>query len=98
MRGMTAVFQASLLDLAERAAPGRLSPSRTHLTEGAWVDTQPGWLAGADVLFDRLLHSVPWRAERRQMYERVVDVPRLLAFYDEDQRLPDPVLDEMKAA
>ena len=32
------------------------------------------------------------------MYERVVDVPRLLSFYGEDAVLPDPVLDEAKAA
>jgi alkylated DNA repair dioxygenase AlkB len=95
---MTAVFQASLLDLADDAAPGPLAPHRTELSEGAWVDTQPGWVRGADVLFERLLHSVPWRAERRQMYERVVAVPRLLAFFDETQRLPDPVLDDLKAA
>ncbi len=95
---MTAAFQASLLDLADDAAPDRLAPVRALLTDGAWIDTQPGWLRGADALFERLLHSVPWRAERRQMYERVVDVPRLLAFYDEGRRLPDPVLDTMKAA
>jgi alkylated DNA repair dioxygenase AlkB len=32
------------------------------------------------------------------MYERVVDVPRLLAFYDETMPLPDPVVVEMKSA
>ena len=32
------------------------------------------------------------------MYERVVDVPRLLCFYDEDEPLPDPMLVEMRAA
>jgi alkylated DNA repair dioxygenase AlkB len=32
------------------------------------------------------------------MYDRVVDVPRLLCFYDEDDGLPDPVLDEAKRA
>jgi alkylated DNA repair dioxygenase AlkB len=95
---MTVAFQASLLDLAEDVAPDRLAPVRTILTEGAWIDTQPGWLRGADALFERLLHSVPWRAERRQMYERVVDVPRLLAFYDEGEPLPDPVLGTTKAA
>ena len=52
----------------------------------------PGWLAGADALFDRLAAEVPWRAEERPMYDRVVDVPRLLAFYDEDDALPDPLL------
>jgi alkylated DNA repair dioxygenase AlkB len=56
------------------------------------VDVRPGWLAGADELFGRLLRAVPWRAERRPMYDRVVDVPRLLCFYAEGQRLPDPAL------
>jgi alkylated DNA repair dioxygenase AlkB len=36
--------------------------------------------------------AVPWRAEKRQMYDRVVAVPRLLCFYGEDAPLPDPVL------
>jgi alkylated DNA repair dioxygenase AlkB len=30
------------------------------------------------------------------MYDRMVDVPRLLSFYDEDQPLPHPVLDEAR--
>jgi alkylated DNA repair dioxygenase AlkB len=47
---------------------------------------------GADALFERLLTAVPWRAERRTMYDRVVDVPRLLCFYGEGEDLPDPVL------
>lgn len=29
--------------------------------------------------FEELLHAVPWRSLRRPMYERVVDVPRLIA-------------------
>ena len=49
-------------------------------------------MRGADELFDRLAETVPWRAERRRMYERVVDVPRLLCFYAEDEQLPDPLL------
>src|SRR5215472_4949525 len=36
---------------------------------------------------------VPWRAERRRMYDRTVDVPRLLCFYGEDAELPDPALE-----
>jgi alkylated DNA repair dioxygenase AlkB len=32
------------------------------------------------------------------MYDRVVDVPRLLCFYDEGEPLPDPALDAAKAA
>jgi alkylated DNA repair dioxygenase AlkB len=69
-------------------------PRRIELTAGAWVDVQPNWLPGAGDLFDRLLGAVPWSAERRRMYDRVVDVPRLLAFYPEGGELPDPVLTE----
>jgi alkylated DNA repair dioxygenase AlkB len=43
-------------------------------------------------LFERVARAVPWRAERRMMYDRVVDVPRLLCFYAEGQALPDPLL------
>ena len=55
-------------------------------------------MRGADELFDRLAETVPWRAERRRMYERVVDVPRLLCFYAEDEALPDPLLVEARDA
>ena len=84
--------QESLLDLADDPAPGPLRPERVPLTHGAWVDVQRGWLAGSGALFARLAEQVPWRAERRRMYERTVDVPRLLCFYGEDAELPDPVL------
>ena len=65
---------------------------RQRLTRGAWVDLVPGWLSGGNELFDALQESVPWRAERRQMYERVVDVPRLLCFYGAADPLPHPAL------
>jgi alkylated DNA repair dioxygenase AlkB len=93
-------LQGSLLDLGDQAGPRSLGSSvqRTVLARGAWIDLRPGWIAGADALFERLAESVPWRAERRHMYERVVDVPRLLCFYAEEEPLPDPVLDEAKQA
>src|ERR1035437_11041482 len=91
---MDMAFQGSLLDLGDeaRAAPLGSSLRRTHLARGAWIDVRPGWIAGADALFGRLIDAVPWRAERRQMYDRVVDVPRLVAFYREDVALPDALL------
>jgi len=97
---MSAAFQGSLLDLGDDITPAQLDGSvrRTELGHAAWLDLRPGWLAGAGALFDRLLHVVPWQAERRTMYERVVDVPRLLAFYAEGESLPDPALDAAKAA
>jgi alkylated DNA repair dioxygenase AlkB len=86
--------QESLLDVGSEPALGPLGTTvrRTPLTRGAWVDVRPGWLAGSGDVFSRLLETVPWRAEKRHMYDRVVDVPRLLCFYSEDAPLPDPVL------
>ncbi|MFC6880299.1 MULTISPECIES: alpha-ketoglutarate-dependent dioxygenase AlkB [Actinomadura] len=95
---MTCAFQGSLLDCSDESGPRSLTPVRTPLAHGAWIDIRRGWIAGADALFERLAEVVPWRAESRQMYERVVNVPRLLAFYGEDEPLPDPVLNEAKCA
>ena len=69
---------------------------RTPLAHGAWVDHLPGWLGGADQVFAALVDTVPWQAERRQMYDRVVDVPRLLRFYGEGEALPHPLLTEAR--
>ena len=100
---MTSAFQGSLLDSVAAPGPGPLGKTvrRTTLAHDAWVDVRPGWIGAADDLFERLAPPstvVPWRAERRHMYDRVVDVPRLLCFYDEDQPLPDPVLENARDA
>ncbi len=96
-------FQPSLLDALDGlghvgvgALAGRLQ--RTELSRGAWVDTLPGWLEGADEVFAELVESVPWRAERRPMYDNVVDVPRLLHTYGIDQLLPHDALTEAREA
>ncbi|GAA5067391.1 alkylated DNA repair dioxygenase AlkB [Thermocatellispora tengchongensis] len=97
---MDGVFQGSLLDLDTEIGPGPLGATvrRTPLAHGAWIDVRRGWMGGADALFERLADTVPWHAERRKMYDRVVDVPRLLKFYDEGEPLPDPALDAAMAA
>ncbi|MET9825635.1 MULTISPECIES: alpha-ketoglutarate-dependent dioxygenase AlkB [unclassified Streptomyces] len=92
-------LQGSLFDQTDEVGLGSLDGlRRTRLGAGAWIDLLPGWLTGADALFERLAAEVPWRAERREMYERVVDVPRLLAFYGAADPLPDPLLAEARAA
>lgn len=92
-------LQGSLFDQTDEIRLGPLAPvRRTPLGAGAWVDHLPGWLAGADALFERLAADVPWRAERRQMYDRQVEVPRLLASYGEGDPLPHPVLTEARDA
>jgi alkylated DNA repair dioxygenase AlkB len=93
------MLQGSLFGTAEVLALRPLTDlERVPLSDGAWLDLLPGWLNGADELFERLVMNVPWREERRQMYDNVVTVPRLLAFYDEGEPLPDPVLERARDA
>jgi alkylated DNA repair dioxygenase AlkB len=96
-----AAYQPSMLDLAD-AGPtlGPLTGQirRHQLSRGAWVDHLPGWVCGSDAVLDTLLTEVPWRAERRTMYDTEVDVPRLLCWYDGERQLPHPVLTDARAA
>jgi alkylated DNA repair dioxygenase AlkB len=96
---MTAVFQASLLDVGQEFGLGDLGGlKRTELSRGAWVEVLPGWVSGADALFEQLVDTVPWRAERRPMYDQVVAVPRLLSWYSKSDPLPDPAIAEAMRA
>jgi len=73
---MEPALQSSLFDHADRR----------DLGNGAWLEVRSGWLsqddARDDSLFGELRDSIRWRAERRQMYDRVLDVPRLVSFID----------------
>ena len=99
---MSSAYQPSMLDLMNASASpvleslgGRIE--RHRLTAGAWVDVLPGWLGNSDEVFERLL-GIDWRADRRQMYDNVVDVPRLLRWFGGDEELPHPVLTEARSA
>ena len=67
-----------------------------RLAEGAGVSgaSRASGVSGVS----RASGTVPWRAERRQMYDKVVAVPRLLCFYGEDAPLPDPALTAAREA
>ncbi|MFJ8506168.1 alpha-ketoglutarate-dependent dioxygenase AlkB [Streptomyces avermitilis] len=96
---MSTHLQGSLFDQTDELGLGPLDGlRRTVLGAGAWIDLLPGWLSGADALFERLAADVPWRAERRKMYDQTVDVPRLLAYYRAADPLPHPVLTEARDA
>ena len=88
---MSLAVQASLLDLADDVRLGALSGAvrRTPLAHGAWVDHRPGWVHGSDSVLDDLVRGIPWRQESRRMYDRVVAVPRLIAWYSESVALQD---------
>ncbi len=89
-------FQTSLFaDVTAVAAD--LAPQRRVLSRGAWVDVQRDWLRDPDDVFTALVGRVPWRAERREMYDTVVDVPRLVHTYLADDLLPHPALGQARA-
>ena len=71
--------------------------TRTELANDAWFDYAPGWLAGHESVFETLLHAVHWRSEERQMYDRIVDVPRLYAVLPDDGPLL-PILESARLA
>lgn len=84
-------MQSSLFDQADRR----------ELGDGAWLEVRSGWLGqdgGSDEgLFTELRDTIPWRAERRQMYDRVLDVPRLVSFHHLlDEPAPHPRLKQLR--
>jgi alkylated DNA repair dioxygenase AlkB len=97
---MTLAHQPSMWDLAEEATLTPLAGRvvRHDLGRGAWVDHLPGWVLGSDAVLEVLLGDIGWRADRRQMYEREVAVPRLLRWYAGTETLPHPLLAEAREA
>ncbi|EKF22718.1 2OG-Fe(II) oxygenase superfamily protein [Mycolicibacterium hassiacum DSM 44199] len=84
---MELALQSSLFKHAERR----------YLGNGAWIDYRSGWLDDADSLFAELLEVIPWRAERRPMYDRMVDVPRLVSFHNlVEEPAPHPRLKQLR--
>jgi alkylated DNA repair dioxygenase AlkB len=97
--GRVTELQGSLLDLADEVVVHPLrGVHRKPLAHGAWVDVMTGFVGGADRLYSALRRDVAWRAERRQMYDSIVDVPRLLRFYGDGETLPHPALEEARDA
>lgn len=90
--------QGSLLGLGAIGFDPMFSTlERIHLNHGAWVDYAPGWLEGHQHLFDTLLETVRWEQHERPMYERVVEVPRLIGSIEPDGQ-PGSIVDEVARA
>ncbi len=88
-------WQGSLFGLDEPSfVPGLPGVQRRWLADGCWVDHLPGWLAGSDTVFAELVARLPWRQRRVPMYGRVLDEPRLSAWWSStgDDPAPLPVL------
>jgi alkylated DNA repair dioxygenase AlkB len=62
------------------------------------VDYVPEWYRGHSSLYELLAVTADWELHRREMYDRIVDVPRLLAGVPGTQGGAADILAEMGAA
>jgi alkylated DNA repair dioxygenase AlkB len=94
--GVVESLQQTLLGSGEPRIDDGARFERVELDDLSWVEVARGWLAGSDTLLDALASSVPWTQGRRWMYERMVDDPRVSAWYRAGDELPHPVLDDVR--
>jgi alkylated DNA repair dioxygenase AlkB len=73
---------------------------RVHLDDEAWVDHCPGWLRGADRLFEEVLAARDWGQRSRRMYDQRVVEPRLTSTWNlgSGEPLEPGVLEEVREA
>lgn len=98
-RRQISLFGTTTPDIAGGSSQDRTTLARVErlwLDETAWVDHVPGWLAGHDTLLDQLIGNVSWHCQQREMYDRTVEVPRLVATLPADGAIP-PVLEQARA-
>ena len=83
--------QGSLWDVAEQAGSDLdfAAARRSDFGSGAWLEVVPGWVRGAESLFDLVVEAAPWAGHERWMYDRMVTEPRLSTRGWADA--PDPV-------
>lgn len=76
------LWQGSLFGGEVPRPTGFATVTRHHLDHTSWVDHVPGFVAGADRLFEEFLHGVTWEQHQRPMYDQIVWEPRLSAGLD----------------
>ncbi len=65
---------------------------RIRLDDRSWLDVARGWLQGADAVFDELVDHLPLRQRTDvKMFDRLVDEPRLSAWWHVDGGHPEPM-------
>ena len=94
------VWQPSLLALDEAVDFDRSFAGlvRIELDTESWVDHAPGWVSGADRLFEDVLRTRRWEQRSRRMYDQRVREPRLTAPWNAESSEPlePPVLEELR--
>ncbi len=73
---------------------------RHRLDDGAWVDHQVAWVAGATDLFERLVDALDWSGRQVPMYGAILDQPRLTATWPGPNvdTVAGPLIDRARAA
>ncbi len=93
-------WQPSLFGLGDQPSIERSFArlTRVDLGRGSWVDHIPGWVSGADALFERVLGGREWEQRSRKMYDQKVREPRLTAPWSlaSGEPLEPPVLEEIR--
>jgi alkylated DNA repair dioxygenase AlkB len=94
------IWQPSLLALGETIEIDRSFSRLQHidLDDESWVEQAPGWVSGADRLFDEILGSRNWEQRSRRMYDKRVQEPRLTAPWNLESGEPlyPTVLEEIR--
>jgi alkylated DNA repair dioxygenase AlkB len=96
---MSTAFQPSLFGAEEVSFDASFADvRRVDLDARSWVDHGPGWVHGADALFEKILATRDWAQRTRRMYEGRVLEPRLTAPWSLPSGVPlEPrVLEEMR--
>ena len=92
-RGQTSLFGGG----APSLAAGFSSVRRIQLDESAWVEHAPAWVSGHEALMEVLASTTAWQSLSREMYDRTVEVPRLVAAIPGDGP-GHPLLEEARVA
>ncbi len=80
--------QLSLFGRSDMVSVDFTTVRRIQCDEHSWIDYGSSFLSGHASLFELLRRRLPLKAESRVMYERTVDVPRLVCSLPEDAEVP----------
>jgi len=71
---------------------------RIELDSDSWVDHGPGWVRGADRLYDEVVATRDWGQRTRRMYDKNIVEPRLTSGWNlaSGEPLEPPILEEIR--
>ena len=85
--------QVSLFESDDPVFDPTFSSATCRTLSGAsWIEYVPGWLSGADALFDDVMDRIEFRQRTGiPMYDRLVDEPRLSAWWSDADAVDVPL-------